>query len=166
MEDLTEEFRGENVNFIFVYVREAHPGEHFPHHRRIAQKLAHARALGERFNVGRTILVDDLAGTVHRAYGTLPNMSYAINRSGVVTFKSDWTDAATIRVVLGYQLRLAQLRREGARLAPFYVEMQGLRWNDPARFQEGLALAGPKAVTEFAAAIERWKSEREHPPER
>jgi hypothetical protein len=160
MEELAGEFQAEMVNFVFVYVREAHPGEHVPHHRSFEQKLAQARAFRDHFGVRRAVLVDDLAGTVHHAYGTLPNMTYAISRAGVVTFKSDWTDAEAIRAVLRYQLRLAQLRREGARLAPFYVEMQGLRWNDPARFQEGLAIAGPKAVAEFAAAVERWKGQR------
>jgi hypothetical protein len=78
-------------------------------------------------------------------------MTYIISRSVVVTFKSDWTDPETIRVALEYQLRATERRREGARLAPFYVELQGLRWNDSALFQERLELAGPKAMAEFAA---------------
>jgi hypothetical protein len=151
MEQLADEFAGQGYRFIFVYVREAHPGENYPHHTSFAQKLAHARAFRDQLAIRRTILVDDLAGTIHQAYGTLPNMTYVISRSGVVTFKSDWTDPETIRFAIQYQVQAAERRGEGARLAPFYVELQGLRWNDPARFQERLALAGPKAVAEFAA---------------
>ncbi len=160
MEPLAQEYEPRGYRFAFVYTRGAHPGEHYPNHTSMEQKLAHARAFRERDSVRRTILVDDLSGTVHRAYGTLPNMTHVVSRAGVVTFKSDWTDAETIRFALEYQLRAAERRHEGMRLAPFRVELQGLRWNDPARFQEGLAFAGPKAVAEYAAATERWRSER------
>src|SRR5919201_1378280 len=156
MEQLADELGQQGFRFVFIYVREAHPGEHYPHHTSFEQKLAHARAFRERCGVRRTILVDDLAGT-------MPNMAYVISRLGALTFKSNWTDAETIRFALQYQMRMAELRREGMRLAPFYVEMQGLRWNDPARFQEGLALAGPKAVAEFAAAFERRQRDGRRP---
>jgi hypothetical protein len=163
MEPLADEYAPRGYRFVFVYTREAHPGEHYPHHTSFDQKLAHARVLRDHHRVRRPILVDDLEGTLHRAYGTLPNMTYVVSRAGRITFKSNWTDAETIRFALDYQLRTADLRREGARLAPFYAELQALRWNDPAKFQEGLAFAGPKAVAEFAEATKRWQQEGRRP---
>jgi len=41
-----------------------------------------ARLLREETGIGRDILVDDLAGTVHRAYGLMPNMTWVIDRGG------------------------------------------------------------------------------------
>ena len=51
--------------FIFVYTREAHPGENYPAQSTLEQKLDHARALRQVLDVQRTILVDDLEGTGH-----------------------------------------------------------------------------------------------------
>jgi hypothetical protein len=61
---------------VFVYTREAHPGEHVPHHDSFERKLTCAKLLREEAGIGRDILVDDLAGTVHRAYGLMPNMTW------------------------------------------------------------------------------------------
>ena len=44
MEPMAEEYAGRGVEFLFVYVREAHPGEYYPHHDSFERKLAHARA--------------------------------------------------------------------------------------------------------------------------
>jgi hypothetical protein len=46
-------------------------------------------------------------------------------------------------------------RRDGLRLAPFYAEFVGYRWNDQAKFQQGLARAGQQAVDDFARAVEK-----------
>jgi len=164
MEELAQEVEPQGYRSIFLYVREAHPGEYYPHHTSFDEKLAHARVLRDRFQMRRTILVDDLSGTAHRAYGTLPNMTYIINRAGAITLRCDWTDAETVSFAVQYQMRMTALRREGARLRPFYVELQGLRWNDPRRFEEGLAFNGPKAVTEFAETIARWEREGSRSP--
>jgi len=141
---------------VFLYTREAHPGERFPAHRSFAQKLAHARAFRDRFAVERPILVDDLAGTGHRLYGLLPNMTYLIGRGGRVLFRSDWTDAATIEAALVYLEGARAGRREGLRLKPFYAELVGYRWSDQAAFDAGLELAGPQAVADFARAMAGW----------
>jgi hypothetical protein len=59
-------------NFLFMYTREAHPGEHYGRHRSMEQKLTHPRAFKERGRVERPILVDDLVGTEHKLYGAPP----------------------------------------------------------------------------------------------
>ena len=88
--------------FIFVYTREAHPGENYPAHQTLEQKLDHARSLKKVLDVQRPILVDDVEGTGHKLYGALPNMTYVIDRGGKVLFRSDWTDPPTIEKVCGW----------------------------------------------------------------
>lgn len=77
---MAREYASRGFASVFVYTREAHPGERFPAHRSPEQKLAHARAFRERCAIERPILVDDLEGTGHRLYGTLPNMTYLLGR--------------------------------------------------------------------------------------
>ena len=72
---------------MFIYSREAHPGEDVPHHDSFEDKLASARLLAEETGIRRDILVDDLDGTVHRAYGLMPNMTWVIGRGGRVAYK-------------------------------------------------------------------------------
>jgi hypothetical protein len=137
------------------------PGERFPAHRSLEQKLDHARAFKEGFGIERPILVDDLVGTGHKRYGALPNMTYLVGRGGKVLFRAAWTDPPTIQNALDYLLGSRARRREGLRLAPFYAEFVGYRWQDWGKMQEGLARAGQQAVDDFARAMKRWA---EHGP--
>ncbi|MBI3977909.1 MAG: hypothetical protein HY331_06965 [Chloroflexi bacterium] len=155
MEQLARDYADKGFASVFVYTREAHPGENFPAHGSLEQKLAQARAFRDRFAIARPILVDDLPGTGHRLYGARPNMTYLIGRGGQVLFRSDWTDAPTVELVLNYVLASRGRRREGLRLAPFYAEFVGFRWNDPAKFQERLAIAGQQAIDDMARAASR-----------
>ena len=141
--------------FVFVYTREAHPGENYPAHRSFEQKLSQARAFREILDVKRPILVDDLDGTGHELYGMLPNMTYLIGRGGKVLFRSDWTDPPTIGTALDYILAARQQRREGVRMAPFYAELVGYRWSDLAKHDEVLEQAGPQAVEDFERTMKR-----------
>ena len=152
---MAREFASKGVEFVFLYTREAHPGENYPSHRSFEQKLAHARAFKAEFKVERPILVDDLVGTAHKLYGSLPNMTYLISRGGRVLFRADWTDPPTIEYAINYVLNSRARRREGLRLAPFYAELVGYRWNDPGKVQERLARAGRQAVDDFARAMEK-----------
>ena len=160
---MAREYEPKGFGFVFVYTREAHPGENFPAHRSMEQKLSHARAFKKEFSIERPILVDDLIGTGHKLYGTLPNMTYLISRSGQVLFRADWTDPPTIETALNYVLVSRARRAEGLRLAPFYAEFAGYRWSDMAKFQEGLARAGQQAVQDFAKAMDRWKQQGARP---
>lgn len=156
LDAIARDYAERGVQSVFLYVREAHPGEIYPHHQTFEQKVALAREFQRLFAVERPILVDDLQGTAHRAFGRLPNMTYILNQSHTVVFKADWTEAETVRRALDYLLDVQSRRREGARLAPFYAELQGYRWVDQAAFDAGLERNGPKALAEFRAASERW----------
>jgi hypothetical protein len=156
LDALARKYEPHGIRSVFFYTREAHPGEHFPAHRANEQKLSHARAFVDRFAIERPVLVDDLAGTGHRLYGLLPNMTYLIGRGGRVLFRSDWTDPPTIEQALRYLLDARDRRREGLSLKPFYAEFLGYRWSSQAAFMAGLEVAGPQAVSDFRAATERW----------
>ena len=104
---MAREYASKGLVFLFLYTREAHPGENFPAHRSIEQKLVHARAFKERFRIERPILVDDLLGTGHKLYGMLPNMTYLVGRGGKVLFRADWTDPPTVEWAVQYIQRLS-----------------------------------------------------------
>ncbi|GAB4573589.1 MAG: hypothetical protein Kow0077_16450 [Anaerolineae bacterium] len=141
------------VGSIFVYTHEAHPGEHYPHLTSMAQKFRHARALRDLLGVTRPILVDALDGACHRAYGSMPNMTWIFNRNGIPQYKSDWTDANSVVNAIEYLLDVSQRRKDRERLVPFRVERIDYRNNDREQFYAGLARNGPKAVEEFRRAF-------------
>lgn len=149
MNDLADELAAEQVGSIFLYTNEAHPGEHYPHLTSMAQKTAHACALRDEYGVTRPILLDSLDGACHRAYGSMPNMTWIFNRAGVPIYKSDWTDVNSVRNALEYYLDMVQRRRDRERLVPFRVERLDYRKSDRDGFFAGLARSGPKAVREF-----------------
>ena len=152
---MAKEYESKGFKFIFVYAREAHPGEQLPPLRSLEQKLKHAQRFKDEYGLQRSILIDDMVGTGHRLYGMLPNVTYLIGRSGLVLFRSDWTDPPTIRMALDYVIGQRGRREEGQRLAPFYAELAVARTNDTAAFKEGLLRAGPQALTDFEAVSQR-----------
>lgn len=80
----------DEVDFYVVYVREAHPGENYTAHESLDEKIENARDLRELDDVERTVLVDDVEGTMHEKYGAFPNSVYVIGNDGVVAYRADW----------------------------------------------------------------------------
>ena len=162
-------YRPEEFRFVFIYVREAHPGECLPHHQSMSQKLQHARLFRDRWSVRRPILVDDLDGPLHRAYGMLPNMTYIVNTAGRVAYRADWTDAHSIEWVIEYLRHESVEKATTRRVAPFYAELAGHRgaMDYPRVFVEGLARgSGVRAVEEFISAVEQRRGKAEADPMR
>jgi len=153
MNALAERVADRDVGSVFLYTHEAHPGEHYPHLTSMDQKFRHARDLRDRLGVARPILLDALDGACHRAYGSMPNMTWIFARSGVPVYKSDWTDARSVANAVEYFLDVAQRRRAGERLAPFRVERLDYRDQDREAFYRGLERNGPTAVREFREAF-------------
>ena len=96
----------EDVAFLFVYVREAHPGEKLREHRSMKQKTRAARLFQDEEEVEIPIMVDDLDGKIHRKYGKLPNPTYLIDKSGRIAFRSFWTRAKVVEDALEELLRV------------------------------------------------------------
>ncbi|MBI4528782.1 MAG: hypothetical protein HY695_33720 [Deltaproteobacteria bacterium] len=148
--ELYQKYRPRDFEFLIVYVRESHPGENFAHHTSIEQKATHANKLKELENVQLRILVDDLQGRVHRAYGLLSNMVYLIDREGMVVYKSDWTNAAELDEMCGSLLRLDKMKKEGAPIIRKGVS-QRLHWipMDPALRERVYRRSGEKAIKDY-----------------
>ena len=153
MNAMAERYAEQGVGSIFVYTNEAHPGENYPELRSMAQKHDHARALRDIYGVTRPIYLDALDGACHRAYGSMPNMTWIFNRSGTILYRSDWSNAASAENAIVYFLDVVRRRREGERMAGFRVERMDFRTQDRERFYAALERNGPRAVTEFDEAF-------------
>jgi hypothetical protein len=148
--ELYHKYRSKGFEFFIVYVREAHPGENFPHHTSFEQKLAQARKLRELENFILPILVDDIGGSTHKAYGLQPNMVYLIDREGIVVYKSDWTDAHELD---GMCESLVWLDEMKAREVPIIRKgvSERLHWipMDPKHRERIYRRSGEKAIRDY-----------------
>jgi hypothetical protein len=152
--ELYRTYRDHGFQFFIIYSREAHPGEHYPHHQSFEQKIAHAKKLREIDKVDDIpILLDDIHGSTHLAYGLLPNMVYLIDREGIVVYKSDWTNAHEIDGMCASLLRLDEMK---ARNAPIIRQgiSERLHWipMDPVQRENVYRRSGGKAINDYFRA--------------
>jgi hypothetical protein len=95
-----------------VLVRQAHPGPGAPAYRSHKQKTADARAYKHAEAIRWPVLVDDLQGTVHQAYGGLPSPAFLIDADGRIAYYNMWTHAPVL-----YRAIEALLRQGGRGVA-------------------------------------------------
>ena len=149
MAKVHKEFQNKDVAFLLVYVREPHPGEGVPPHTSYEQKVQHACRLRDEEKISSRILVDTLDGAVHRAYGTLPNACYIVDKRGIIVFKAQWTDA----VEVGFALRELLLREErlaqGYDLKEAYIEKMHFPPRDLPERDRVLGRGGAKSVADW-----------------
>ena len=130
------------IEFVVIAVREAHPGEVSPEHRTLAAKRQAAHRLALEEGVRRRVLVDDLEGTTHRAYGGAWNPVYVIDRQGRIAFRRAWNHPGEVAQAL-------EALAAGATVPPGEaVEMAQL----PSRAPMGLRLlerGGRRALLDF-----------------
>ena len=88
---------GEQVQFVEVIVRQAHPGERHGTYRSYERKLEEAREYEREERIPWPVLSDDLMGTVQRAYGGLAAAVYLIDSGGTVAFCGTWGQAPALR---------------------------------------------------------------------
>ncbi|MGI9259216.1 MAG: deiodinase-like protein [Gammaproteobacteria bacterium] len=98
MDDLRSEYP--DVDFVVIYVREAHPGERLHQHKNFDEKVSAAKLLKPRYSEHRRVLVDDHAGSFHQPYGMKPNFIYVIRPDGVVHYRCDWAHIDGLREAL------------------------------------------------------------------
>lgn len=99
-EKLYEDYRDDDVECLFVYVREAHPGEQLPAHSEMSDKVQAAELLREEEDLEMPILVDELSGKVHRKYSSQPNPAFLIDKSGRVAYRQLAFDAGDMSEAL------------------------------------------------------------------
>jgi hypothetical protein len=100
VQDLYDEF-GDRVNFIMLYVREAHPGEDIGQAESMEDKLAHTRMLKDFYGIDWTVAADKLDGDLHRALDPKPNSAFLVGGDGTILFRSLWAaDYGALREAL------------------------------------------------------------------
>ncbi len=100
LEKLYERF-GEQVRFVLVNTREAHPGDLIPQPKTQADKRKHANQLGEFMGPHFETALDDLDGSFHRAMGPKPNSAYILASDGIILFRAHWAnDTASLAPAL------------------------------------------------------------------
>ncbi|MGD9749594.1 MAG: peroxiredoxin family protein [Acidimicrobiia bacterium] len=104
---------GNAVRFVLVNVREAHPGELAPQPTSAEIKMRHAVRLRRHHGLPFETAVDDVDGTLHRAFGTRPSSAYLIDADGTIRFRAHWSnvtdalDEALSAIVKGQPIRKA-----------------------------------------------------------
>jgi len=89
-----------DVEWLVVYVREAHPGEKAKQATSIDEKIEYAKRNRDDYREERKIIVDNVEGKWHHEWGLLPNTVYVINPEGKVMYRADWSFAHNVDRVL------------------------------------------------------------------
>ncbi len=151
--DLYDAVRGDEVEFLFVYVREAHPGEQIPAHHSAAAKIRAAALLRDEEQVAMPVLVDHVRGSIHRRYSSLPSPAFLIDRSGRVAFRSMWANPEEMASAID---ELLELQRE--RQVEHVVVRGGQDVSMPLSYgrlysYRALKRGGEQSVKDFLAAM-------------
>lgn len=136
-----------------MVIRQAHPGPEEPAYRSAEDKLQDAQRYHRTEGIPWRVLVDDLRGTTHQAYGGLADPTYLIDREGRVAFYNMWTYVPTlykaIRAVLaqGGSGVVGGGLTHAAHLGPSLTDgWRGISRGLPQSFYD-LMLAGPGTPT-------------------
>jgi len=131
---------GDRVQFLTLYVREAHPGEDQDQHHDYQDKVQHARALQDRDRLPWRIIVDDIEGSLHKALDEKPNAVYLADRNGIIVYRSLWAgDEAGLARALNdvARGRRPKVQESTRRLGPMARGL-GVMWETAGK-------AGPRA---------------------
>lgn len=58
----------------------------------MAEKHRHAHQLRDHHDIPFEVAVDDIDGTLHRAFAPKPNSAYLVDPTGTITFRSHWAN--------------------------------------------------------------------------
>ena len=131
----------DKATFVVIYTREAHPGEVTPAHQTDADKVAAAQRLATEETLGRIVLVDDVEGTVHGAYGRVWDAVFVLDADGRVVLRRAWNDPDQVDAVL-----LALTRGDSSDPVES-IEMT--RTMGRGGFGHGLLRGGTRALLDF-----------------
>lgn len=91
LNELHSQFR-DDVRFVMVNVREAHPGEIIPQPEELDEKRENAQRLKDLRHIPYEVAVDDIDGTLHRALSPKPNSAYLLGQNGNILFRAHWAN--------------------------------------------------------------------------
>ncbi len=143
VQELYDEF-GDRVEFIMLYVREAHPGEYFAQSETIEEKLDYSRALKEFYDIQWTVAADNVDGDLHRALDPKPNSAFLTDKDGTILFRSLWaSDYCALRHALDAAAngRIPKMTQSVRMIGPVIRAM--------GHVQEVMARGGPQAVRDL-----------------
>ncbi len=143
VQELYDEF-GDRVEFIMLYVREAHPGEQISQAETMEEKVAHAKTLKEFYNINWAVAVDNIDGDLHRALDPKPNSAYLVDSAGTIVFRSLWAaDRDALRQALDAAAagRVPAKKQSDALIGPVTRAM--------GQVQEVMTRGGPQAVRDL-----------------
>lgn len=81
---------GDDVRFVMVDVREAHPGVNYPQPASFDEKVRHASDLKSLYELPWVVAIDDIDGGLDRQLDGKPNAAWIIDGEGQVIFRSHW----------------------------------------------------------------------------
>jgi thiol-disulfide isomerase/thioredoxin len=143
LQKLYDEF-GDHINFIMLYVREAHPGENYRQAESMEEKLEHSRTLKEFYGIQWTVAADNLDGDLHRALDPKPNSAFLMNKEGTILFRSLWAaDHDALREALDAAAagRVPERKQSEALISPVTRAM--------GHVHEVMERGGPQAVRDL-----------------
>ena len=146
---LQGQFMKQGVTFFLLYTRESHPGENYPHHTSWEQKAAHAREFQRLEDVRVPILVDDLAGSIHRGYCIWPNAVFVIHRDGRLVYRCNIMNSSELKQYLEDLTLADRLAEEGEMLHTQYSERVVLHHAEQKVHHRVYERAGPKAFEDY-----------------
>lgn len=104
MEELKGRWEDKDVQFVVVYSKEPHPQERkfkkYTQHKTYEQKMSYARELVDITEMSVPVAVDALDEATVKAYGSMPNMVFVVNKEGTIVYKSSWAESNWIDAVL------------------------------------------------------------------
>ena len=89
-----------DLNFLVLYVREAHPGDRTHAHETFEKKRYNAQRLRKTYGENRIVVIDSIDGRAHQNFGSLPNSIYVIDIDGMIIFRSAWNNTDKLATVL------------------------------------------------------------------
>ena len=143
VQELYDEF-GDRVEFIMLYVREAHPGEYFAQSETIEEKLDYAQTLKDFYDIQWTVAADNIDGDLHRALDPKPNSAFLTDKDGTILFRSLWaSDYSALRRALDAAAngRIPEMQQSAKMIGPVSRAM--------GHVQEVMARGGPQAVRDL-----------------
>lgn len=91
-----------DIDWFVLYTREAHPGGRMDQASSLSEKIARANLLRDKEPEHRVILIDDIDGAAHRAYGAMPNFMYLFDQRGHVRLRDSWMNHEQIERALAH----------------------------------------------------------------
>lgn len=133
----------DKINIALVYVREAHPGEHYPQPCKIDEKRRHAQDFKKNYAINFPVIIDELDGSLHKILDVKPNSAHIIDATGNILFQSLWAgDIKSIQdAVEQLANHLAVRRNSESMLLPFF--------RGAGFMHDTLSLAGKRSYKEL-----------------